>query len=241
MSVRSLTERAPNGFFFALALRRLNDWVPQARAAAREHLHQLAARSAPEHVVDALWHTLAHWSSWGRMEDVDRTVVVALLSIRDVALGLKSRIMQATAGPATHVLSQAGRAPALDEWLAELATSGIQPSVRAKAYRCLLEGRVVWVIGRKWRWTDVKWCKGRFEPVLGERATIERVRPLDFVRAASADTSPLVRRVAADFLVSQPASIGADAPVLAKQLASDPCAYVAERGRFALGMLGDGA
>ena len=34
-TLRTITGAAPNSFFFALAIRRLNDWVPQVREAAR--------------------------------------------------------------------------------------------------------------------------------------------------------------------------------------------------------------
>ncbi len=34
--LRALSEGAPNGFFCSLAVRRLNDWVPQVRAARAE-------------------------------------------------------------------------------------------------------------------------------------------------------------------------------------------------------------
>ena len=44
-TLRTLTGAAPNGFFFAMATRRLNDWVPQVRAAAREAVPALAQRS----------------------------------------------------------------------------------------------------------------------------------------------------------------------------------------------------
>lgn len=237
--LRTLSEGAPNGFFCSLALRRLNDWVPQVRAAAREHLPHIVERSNPERVVDALWSALAHCASWGRMQDADRQILADLISIKQVALALKSRIMKATAGPVTQILSQAGRAPALDGWLGEFASAAIQPSVRAKAYRCLLEGRMVWVVGRKWKWTDLAWCKGRFEPVLGERAlSSQSGHFVANLRMASVDRSPLVRRVAAELLIKHLSSIGADAPRFAEQLASDPSAYVAERGRFALARLG---
>jgi hypothetical protein len=235
--MRSLSGGAPNAFFLTLAVRRLNDWVPQVRAAAREHLPRLAECSDPEHVVDALWHVLAHCGSWGRMEDADRQLLADLISVERVAIALGSRILVATAGPVTQILSQAGRAPALDHRLKEFANSAIQPSVRAKAYRCLLEGRMAWVVGRKWRWTDLKWCKGRFEAVIEERAIAESVDFLACLRQALVDRSALVRRVAAEFLIKELRSIGNEAVSFAEQLASDRSAYVAERGCFALASL----
>jgi hypothetical protein len=235
--IRSLSGGAPNAFFLALAVRRLNDWVPQVRAATREYLPRLAECSDPEQVVDALWHVLAHCGSWGRMEDGDRQALADLISIERIAFALGSRILVATAGPVTQILSQASRVPALDHRLKEFAEAAIQPCVRAKAYRCLLEGRMAWVAGRKWRWTDLKWCKGRFEPVIEERAISERVDFLACLREALVDRSALVRRVAAEFLIKELKSIGDEADGFAEHLASDPSPYVAERGRFALASL----
>jgi hypothetical protein len=235
--MRSLSGGAPNSFFLTLAVRRLNDWVPQVRAATRGHLLRLAECSDPEHVVDALWHVLAHSGSWGRMEDADRQSLADLISIERVASALGSRILAATVGPATQILSQAGRVPALDHRLKEFAEAAIQPAVRAKAYRCLLEGRMAWVIGKKWTWTDLKWCKGRFEAVIEARGIAESVDFLACLRKALVDRSALVRCVAAEFLIKELRSIGDEAISFAERLASDRSAYVAERGRFALASL----
>mgnify|MGYP001800746416 CR=1 FL=1 len=54
-ALRSLREGAPNGFLFAIVLRRLNDWVPQVRATAREHVPQMAANTKPEYILETLW------------------------------------------------------------------------------------------------------------------------------------------------------------------------------------------
>lgn len=37
-TIRTLSGAAPNRFFFSLAIRRLNDWVPQVREAAQRNL-----------------------------------------------------------------------------------------------------------------------------------------------------------------------------------------------------------
>jgi hypothetical protein len=235
--LRSLSDRAPNAFFLALALRRLNDWVPEVRSAARDRLPHLSARSAPEHVVDALWYTFAYWSSWGRAGDADQQVLIGLMSIGNVAAALKLRIRQATAGPASHVLSQAGRGSTLDESLPELAGTAIQPSVRAKAYRSLFEERVVWTVGRRWVWTQLQWCKGRFEPVLAERQLPKTEHISELLKAALNDRSPRVRRVAAEFLISHPDLFDSDARGIAVRLAADSNATVAERGRYLLKIL----
>ncbi len=235
--IRSLSGAAPSAFVLTLAMRRLNDWVPQVRAAARKHLPHLVECSDPEHVVDALWHVLAHCGSWGRMEDADRQTLADMVSIKRVAISLGARILAATAGPVPQILSRAGRVSTLDHRLKEFAESAVQPAVRAKAYRCLFEGRMVSVVGQKWRWTDLKWCKGRFEPVIEERAIAEDVDFSALLRKALVDRSALVRGVAAEFLIKEWGSMGDEAVRFAERLASDRSEHVAARGRFALANL----
>jgi len=237
-ALRCLSSAAPNALFLALALRRLNDWVPQVRQAAREQLPTIAAASAPAHVAEALWSLLPHALSWGRMEPADQATLAALISIEPVALVLKNRIRDAAAGPASTILAQVGRTPALDGWLGEIARDAVQPSVRARAYRSLFEARTVWVTGRRWAWIDQYWGKRKLEAVVGERAIPVEAPFLDTLKQALNDRSPIVRKVGAEFLIKRLDSVGEDAPRMAAALAADPSRYVAERGRFALGRLG---
>ncbi len=236
-SLRSVLGPAPDGFLFSLALRRLNDWVPQVRSAAREHVPLIAERSKPSVIADALWSALPHFASWGRMTSEDRKVFLSLIAIEQVAISLKNRIVNAVSGPSTKVLIQTGRITIVDSWLNEIATKSTQPSTRATAYRSLLERRMVWPIGRKWVWTDLKWCKGIYESVIEERQ-IKVTSPLEeTISMAISDRSPTVRRVGAEFFIKHIDSFGADAQPLAERLAADRSHYVSERGRFALNML----
>lgn len=236
-TLRSLSGAAPNRFFFALAVRRLNDWVSQVREAAREKLPSIAKDTDPEYVVDVLCSAFPHWNSWGRIREKDRQVLVEIASMEKVSYSLKSRILSAVSGPMTLVLSQAGRSESVDRYLGEIARKAIQPSVRAKAYRCLLEGKMVWVAGRKWRWTDVRYCKGKFEPILCDRTIFDTTPFLETLKSAAMDSSPIVRRVAGEMLIRMPEKAGAESARLAERLASDSSPSVAERGRFALSKL----
>jgi hypothetical protein len=238
-ALRTLSGAVPNSFFFALAVRRLNDWVPQVRYAAREKLPVIAKYSDPEHVVDVLCVTLPHWNSWGRMENADKQVLMEITSIEKVAHSLKSRLISATSGPMASILTQTGRTEILDSYLPEIAEKAIQPSVRAKAYRCQLEGKMVWFAGRKWEWTDKQYCKGRFQPILCERAVSVAKPFLEILKLAARDRSPIVRRVAGEMLILELKHIGAGSNRLAKLLASDSSPSVAERGKFALDRLGN--
>ena len=233
-TLRTLTGAAPNSFFFALAIRRLNDWVPQVREAAREKLPLIAKASDPVHVVDALGVTLSHWNSWGRIEELDKQVLLEIISSKEMGEALKSKLISSTSGPMTSVFAQVGRTSVLDKYLSDIAQNAIQPSVRAKAYRSQLEGRMIWVEGRKWEWTDVRYCKGRLKPIVSERKLTITDPFVEILRMASHDRSPIVRRIAAEMLIREFETLGEESLRLAELFASDKSPSVSERGRFAL-------
>jgi len=233
-TLRILSGAAPNRFFFAMAVRRLNDWVSQVRSAAREQLPSIAIASNPEDVVDVLCAVFPRWSSWGRMDTEGKQTLLEIASIEAVTHSLKSRLVTATAGPLASVLAQAGQTPVLDADLPEIASNAIQPSVRAKAYKFLLDGKVLWLVGRKWEWTDVRYCKGYFKPMFCNRPLTVKSPLEETLKAASVDRSAIVRRVAADVLIRESGTIGSFALQMATVLASDSHPSVAERANFAL-------
>jgi hypothetical protein len=233
-TLRALSGPAPNSFFLALAARRLNDWVPQVRQAAMETLPTLARNSDPEHVVDVVCALLPMWMFWRRAAEAERQVLLGIMSNKAMAASLERRLTSATAGPMATVLSQAGRTSVLDQHLKYIAQAAVQPTVRVTAYRALLSGRVVWLEGRAWQWTDVRYCEGRMFPVLRERP-LDNAPPLqEVLLAAAADRSPMVRRVAAEALIRELSKLGSAALPLAHQFAADPSRPVAERGEFVL-------
>lgn len=233
-ALRVTSGGAPSAFLLALALRRLNDWVPQVRNAARETLPKLTSHSEPQDVADVLWSLLAHWSTWGRMEHADREAVATIASSESVSIALRSKIMDATAGPAALVLSQCARLPTFDSWIQDFAQGAVQPAVRARAFRWLFLGRTTWLVGHKWRWTDLAYCKRKLEPTLESRDIPSKQPIMMTLVAAMGDRSPMVRRVAAEFLIRELPSLGENALPLAQRVASDTSPSVAERGKFAL-------
>ncbi|NET10306.1 MAG: hypothetical protein F6K09_19425 [Merismopedia sp. SIO2A8] len=238
-AVRAASEGAPNSFIFALLLRRLNDWVPEVRAVAREQISIIATNTKPRHVAEALWVILPYLHTWRRLKDDDLEALINLLSLEDVPSQLASRLIHVTAGPAATVLGQVGRSPVLDSYLPTISEKAIQPSVRAKAYRSQLEERIVWVEGRKWVWTDLRWCQGHYEPILGEREIHVHRSFLETLTRAARDRSSIVRRVAGDTLIANLNAVGVDAIQIARVLSEDPYPSIAERGKFALERLNE--
>ncbi|MGD1826983.1 hypothetical protein A203_16910 [Chromobacterium violaceum] len=233
-ALHTLLGPAPNAIFFAMAMRRLNDWAPKVREAARERLPAIAENTNPEFVADVLCATLPHWVSWGRIEEEDRKVLLDIASIDKVGKSLKTKIISATSGPMASVLTQLGRRSTFDSHLNDITKKALQPSVRAKAYRCLLEGKVTWCAGREWKWIDKHYGKGLFNPILCNRALTIEAPFLETLQSASIDRSPIVRHVAGEILIRNLDRLGNAALALAEQLASDSSPSLAERGRFIL-------
>lgn len=233
-TLRTLSGAAPNTFFFSLAVRRLNDWVPQVREAAREKLPEIAKVTNPQYVVEALCIALSNWNSWGRIEEADKKVLLQIICEEEIAESLRYKLISSTSGPMPSLFSQLGRTPILDGKLEEIARLAIQPSVRSKAYRSLFEGRMVWIEGRKWEWTDIRYCEGRLNAVVSERKLNVQTPLLDLLKSSAKDRSSIVRRVSAEFLIRELEALGDTAKEFAKNFASDKSNPVSERGRFAM-------
>lgn len=234
-ALHSLSEPAPNAFFFALALRRLNDWVPQVRAAARKNLLSIAAQSRPKEVAEALSSILIHWHHWGHIQAEDKEIVVHILSLQAVAEVLKERILLSSAGPMPTLFSQSGRSKALDGDLEEFARKAVQPTVRAIAYGALWEGKRSWIEAYQWQWLNKYSGRGRLSAVLSERPLPpSQLSEQQLLKYAAGDASPIVRRIAGDRLVARRQHLNDMELQLVQRLASDPISSVAERGRFIL-------
>lgn len=233
-ALRTLAGPAPNSFFLSLAVRRLNDWVPEVRGAAREAVPRLAQATDPEQVVDMLCSVFPTWTSWGRVELAHRQVMTDLISMEGIASALKRRVTGSPAGPMAAVLSQALRTPVLDGQLTQISLEAVQPAVRARAYRTLLLGKAVWVDGSRWQWTDIRYCQGRQSNILAERPLSDAPALLEALNAAAADPSSVVRRVAAEALVRDMNMLGGAVPSLARRFADDPSPAVSQRGKFVL-------
>lgn len=233
-ALRALSGAAPNTFFFSLAVRRLNDWVPQVRKAAREKLPEIARKTSPEYVVEALCVALSNWNSWGRIEESDKEILLDIVCENQIVKSFLSKLMKSPSGPMPSLFSQLGRTTILDGKIEEIAKYAIQPSVRAKAYRSLFEGRIVWIEGRRWVWTDIRYCEGRLETIVGERRLEIDTPLIDLLKMSSEDSSSIVRRVSVEILVRNFGNLGIKARVFAERFALDNSRTVSERGEFVL-------
>jgi hypothetical protein len=172
------------------------------------------------------------------MDAADRDTVGAVAFIEAVSVALRAKILGSPSGPRAFILSQCARVGCLDSWIHEFASGAVQPAVRARAFRWLFLGRTEWVVERRWTWTDLAFCKQKCEPVLGSRGLPARWGFAGTLEAAMGDRSPMVRRVAGEFLIRELPSLGKKALRLSQRMAADPNPAVAELGRFALKQVG---
>jgi hypothetical protein len=217
-----------------LVLRRLNDWVAQVREAAYKSILDTAKATKPEFVVNVLCSIIPHLNSWGRVSDTEKQLLINIASLDKISISIKETIKSFPSGPMATILSQIGRIEIFDPYLEEIAKSAIQPSVRAKSFRCLLDGKMSWFAGREWKWTEKPNNKGYFKPIIGERPLSITVPFFHTLKMAATDRSPIVRRVAGEMLIKHIAKSGDESLNLAEMLAIDPSSSVAERGKYAL-------
>jgi len=135
------------------------------------------------------------------MEAVEKQVLFDILANEYTFESFVRFISSSTSGPMTSLLSQLGRSVLIDRYLSELSENAVQPSVRAKAYRCQLEGTMKWLDSREWKWTDKAYGIGQIVPKISERAMSEKPDFESALHAASEDRSSMVRRVTAELLI----------------------------------------
>lgn len=240
-SLRQLSSGAPNAFFLALFIRRFNDWVPQVRAAARHALPIVIQNTAPECIVQVLSMAILRWHTWAHIKSTDKALLLQIISHPDRMPQLVAYLVNATAGPISTLLAQVGRSDNIDPYLNHIADYAVQPHVRAKAFRCLFEGRIFWLERREFQPARGFYGQDTFIPIIGERKITVHVPLLDLLHRAANDPSSIVRKDAAEFFIRNIENLGMQAKVFAERFAADKSANVAEQGQFILRKLDEKA
>jgi len=140
-------------FFFAALAWRLNDWVQPVRRAAERCAERVLHRTAADVAATAALYLLGRRLAWGRWSD-EAKALDKVFERKDVMAGIALRLTRQPTGALATYLRQALRYPAIDEHLPRIASTAIQPSVRAVAYRCLISGKAAWTVGFEWAWID---------------------------------------------------------------------------------------
>ncbi|OJF92865.1 hypothetical protein [Pararhizobium antarcticum] len=190
----------PSAIRLALLMIRLNDWVPQVRAAAQRCLDRVGAGIAPEVFVDTLPYCLQALPLASRMGD-GGAALIALVSRPDIHDLIADRLMNGEGGAIVRIFRDLMSTDLFDAQLPALAASARNTAIRARALRILLAGAVedIPVLREFW----ISRTLGIKRPVAGTAT-----RPIDQAAAAEAlisraarDRTVAVRKAAAQGLV----------------------------------------
>ena len=232
-SLELLDSGAPSAFLFGLLIRRLNDWAPKVRSAAREALIRVARKTHRDIITQSYWFSIPNLYTWRRTDEKELTpywdLIAQPANIEKIAL----LIRHSRSGPAANILSQIGRSKNIDKYLPFLALSAVQPSVRAVSYKMMIENKAVWLGRRQWEWLDKKYSKHRVSRVKHSRTIDNPIWSLEeCIYNASVDRSPIVRKLAAQATIDH--QIGDFMIKIGQRLLNDRFSFVSERAKFAL-------
>lgn len=225
--------------FYVVALAyRLNDWVPQVRAAAVRCADRVLPLTDPAIIAEAassLFDRRMAWQRWGEEAGaLDRA-----LSRPDVLDALAADLMGARSGPMASVFRHAIRWEALDRHLDALSAGAFLPQVRAVALQTLIDGAARWPVGWAKEWIDKIYNQYRMVRTYDERPVV-RPRSLEtLVERGALDRSGAVRKVAATALVNHGETL-ANREHIIELLAGDKSPAIRERVEYVLRPPGQG-
>lgn len=136
-------ESIPGPFSLALLVNRLNDWVPNVRAAAEARLSEMSARLDRGLVagcIEYLWR----FDEYGRASSAGREIIAGLIDDDAAAAAVREWVLQKSDDRSLRLAQHLLRSPALDDLLIGLATRHKHPRLRALAAKAALEGVFSW-------------------------------------------------------------------------------------------------
>ena len=233
-----LRERALNqlhgpiesAFYVTVLAYRLNDWVPQVRAAAARCADRVLPSTSPEIIAEAAMFLLGRRFAWGRWKKEAESLDQAL-SRRDVVDAIADVLLHARSGPMGAILRHATRWAAIDRHLEELSTGAFLPSVRAIALQVQIDGVARWPVGWTKQWTNKIY--GEYRPVRAyDERPVTGCRALETcVKQGARDRSAAVRKIAATALVKVRATLS-NRDLIVGLLEHDSSAAVRQRVEF---------
>lgn len=206
-ALNSLNRPPSSPFFLSLLIFRLNDWVPEVRAASQACLARLLTRIDATVISAVTPHILARAVQWRRWQGAPPLLDEMIFqdSVLDkLAVGIQDSL----SGAQAMLLRLAMRRHGMDRHIPLLARQAVQPSVRACALKILLEGQVTWPTHYERVWIDKSSGRDEWRLAYAKRS-IEHSFSLEELSLQGArDKSAFVRKIAATALVQNRHTLG---------------------------------
>lgn len=223
-------------FWHAAIVLRLNDWVPEVRAAALRCTTRMLRRTPPAIAAASLAALAPRLDDWTRWGPAEKDAVAEALDDPDVRRAFVDLLTGSELRKPTAVLRWALRGATLDGELIAIYRAAGSSQVRAAALSVLIAGSASWPIGYGWEWAGNSSRSRKRVPRLQTRPVAQACNVADLIREGVADRSALVRRAAVAGLLRQYRSIP-DALCIAERLVTDRSSAVRWRAAYIVGRL----
>lgn len=201
----ALVEPLNNPDDILAVITRLNDWVPQVRAAAVEALGRVVTVADPSVWVPVIRRVLPQARNWQRWSTSGpaRDVFYAVFMRDDVLDRLVNELLSNKQANMGEVYKWLSCNPTLDAHLQDIAAKAPLPHIRGMALNCLLTKTLRWPDhGSRIVWTDKPQGKYRRERTYHHRAITITVPLANVLKQAAQDKSRRVRLQAMDGLIA---------------------------------------
>lgn len=239
-ALRALSAPPASAFEIAAIALRLNDWVPEVRAAARKYAERTFPAISPEVAATSAEHLFTQIELRRRWSEEDRDILIALFGRADTLAAMADRVMQMRSGPAARLLRQTLRNPAIDAFLPGLAATAHLTSVRAIALDALIMRRARWITGFERQWIDKIYGVSRRVPVFVERPIVHDLDVEALVAEAARDRATSIRKVTCTWLIAQMTALSPAMLEVVARLAEDKTPSVRDRAQFIQSRLAEG-
>ncbi len=233
-ALEALNEAPVNMFEFAALVYRLNDWVPEVRAAAASTYRRLAADIPAQMIAESSIHLLPRAVLFSRWSLREKGVYLDSAFRQDVAEAVGRVLMGRPLGRIGRFFRVMLQRPGLDRYLTDLAKQAQIPLVRAIAYETLITRQARWFEGHNWRWLDKRYGIKQRGPAY-ERRRLEHDHDIEaLIRDGAADRSIVVRKTVAQAMVEARGELTEAVLPSARTLAEDPSPSVRLHAEFFL-------
>lgn len=210
---------------------RLNDWVPEVRAAALDATQRLFPTAGPDVVEEAAPYLLSRWGAWQRWDSDGVAAVDALVGqpeiINRIIHSLENKRSRIVSWQFVHLL----RHDWIDAYLPHLAQFAVQPPVRKLAFATVLQGEAKWRSRFVRSAEEIKYSIDKSTVVFESRPLAASVDRTVLVERGLRDRFAAVRWLAAGALVENLVEIS-DRERTITRLLTDKSHSVRERGKF---------
>ncbi|MEM6933787.1 MAG: hypothetical protein AAF526_09395 [Pseudomonadota bacterium] len=231
-AMEALTTSPSCPFEVAAVVYRLNDWVSNVRTASTTYAREFLVTVSAEAMSESAFFLLPQMSFLSRWDDQALSVLQDSIYRTEVLDEMREQFLAPRGGKVGQSLRLILQRADFDIHLEKLALDARLPTVRAIAIETLLMGRARWFVGYRREWVNKVYGITRRVAEFETRNVEIDFGAEEILRAAARDKSSLVRRIAADFLISKREHLTAEMSEFSDVLRNDKSSAIRSRIDF---------